>query len=64
MVVFLTIGIGTGVYSARRRGSRLDRTVVGFTQVFGSIPYYILALLFALYLMILNPILPRSTYAR
>lgn len=62
MVVFLTVGIGTGVYSARRRGSRLDRTVVGFTQVFGSIPYYILALLFALYFMILNPILPRSTY--
>jgi peptide/nickel transport system permease protein len=60
MCIFVTVGVTTGVLAARRRGSSLDRTVVGFTQVFGAIPYYIVALLFALYLTILNPILPRS----
>ena len=60
MSVFLTGGISTGVLAARRRGSSLDRFVVGFSQVFGAIPYYIVALLFALYLTVLNPILPRS----
>ena len=60
MVVFLTVGISTGVLAARRRGSSLDRFVVGFSQVFGAIPFYIVALLFALYLTVLYPVLPRA----
>jgi peptide/nickel transport system permease protein len=60
MSIFVTVGVTTGVLAARRRGTRLDRAVVGVSQVFGAIPYYILALLFALYLTVLNPILPRS----
>ena len=60
MSVFLTVGISTGVLAARRRGSSLDRGVVGFSQVFGAIPYYIVALLFALYLTVLYPVLPRA----
>jgi len=60
MSIFVTVGVTTGVLAARRRGTRLDRAVVGASQVFGAIPYYILALLFALYLTVLNPILPRS----
>ena len=60
MGVFLTVGISTGVLAARRRGSSLDRFVVGFSQVFGAIPYYILALLFALYFTVLFQILPRA----
>jgi len=60
MSVFLTVGISTGVLAARRRGTPLDRFVVGFSQVFGAIPYYIVALLFALYLTVLNDILPRA----
>ena len=60
MVVFLSVGITTGVYAARRRGTRVDRTVVGVSQVFGSIPFYIIALLAALYLTVLYPILPRA----
>lgn len=60
MSVFLTVGVSTGVLAARRRGTALDRGVVGFSQVFGAIPYYIVALLFALYLTVLNPILPRA----
>lgn len=60
MVIFLTVGISTGVLAARRRGSSLDRFVVGFSQVFGAIPFYIVALLFALYLTVLYPVLPRA----
>ena len=60
MVVFLSLGITTGVYAARRRGTRMDRSVVGFSQVLGSIPYYIVALLAALYLTVLYPVLPRT----
>ncbi len=60
MVVFLSVGITTGVYAARRRGTRIDRFVVGFSQTFGAIPYYIVALLFSLYLTVLYPVLPRA----
>ena len=60
MVIFLSVGISTGVLAARRRGTGLDRGVVGFSQVFGAIPYYIVALLFALYFTVLYPILPRA----
>jgi peptide/nickel transport system permease protein len=60
MSVFLTVGISTGVLAARRQGSGLDRFVVGFTQVFGAIPPYIVLLLFALYFTVLYPILPRT----
>jgi peptide/nickel transport system permease protein len=59
MFIFLTVGVSTGVLAARKRGSALDRGVVGFSQVFGSIPSYILGLLFALYTTVLYPILPR-----
>lgn len=60
MVVFLGVGVTTGVFAAKRRGSGVDRFVVGFSQVFGAIPYYIVALLAVLYLVILNPVLPRA----
>ncbi|GAA1906691.1 ABC transporter permease [Lapillicoccus jejuensis] len=60
MVIFLAIGVTLGVYTAQRRGSGLDRFVVGFSQVFGAIPYYVVALLASLYLVVLNPVLPRS----
>lgn len=61
MVVFLAVGVSLGIYAARRRGSKTDRFVVGFSQVFGAVPYYIVALLAFLYLVVLNPILPRSS---
>lgn len=60
MIVFLAVGVSLGIYAARRRGSPVDRLVVGASQVFGAVPYYILALLTALYLTVLYPILPRA----
>lgn len=60
MSVFLTVGVTAGVYAARKRGTRADRIIVGFSQFFGAIPYYVVALLFALYFTVLYQILPRA----
>lgn len=59
MGVFLVVGLTLGVYSARRRGTPTDRAIVGVSQVFGAIPYYVLALLFALNFVIFTSIFPR-----
>ncbi len=60
VVIFLTVGVAIGVIAATRRGTVVDKVLVGGSQVFGSIPYYILALLFALYTTRLNPIFPQT----
>jgi len=61
-VVFFTVGVMVGSMAARRRGTAADRALVGTTLVMSSIPYYLVALLVALYLTILYPILPRAGY--
>jgi peptide/nickel transport system permease protein len=61
-VVFFTVGVLVGSMAARRRGTAADRALVGTTLVMSSIPYYLVALLVALYLTILYPILPRAGY--
>ncbi len=58
-VVFLIIGVTLGIFAAVRRGSATDRGVVGASQVLGAIPYYVLALLVALYPVILWNVLPQ-----
>ena len=60
MVVFLGVGVTLGVLAATRRGSAFDRTLVGVSQVFGAIPYIVVALLFALYFTVLYPVLPQT----
>ncbi|MEP6798584.1 MAG: ABC transporter permease [Lapillicoccus sp.] len=60
MVVFLVVGVSLGVLAATKRGSPFDRTLVGVSQVFGAIPYIVIALLFALYLTVLYPVLPQT----
>ena len=57
--VFVTLGVALGIWAATRRGSATDRGVVGASQVFGSIPYYVLALLVVLYPVILWHMLPQ-----
>jgi len=61
-VIFFTVGVTIGSMAARRRGTAADRALVGSTLVMSSIPYYLVALLVALYLTILYPILPRAGY--
>lgn len=58
-VVFVTVGVTLGIIAAVRRGSAADRGLVGASQVLGSIPYYVLALLVALYPVILWNVLPQ-----
>lgn len=60
VVIFLTVGVTIGVVAAVRRGTMADKVLVGSSQVFGSIPYYVLALIFALYTTRLYPIFPQA----
>jgi peptide/nickel transport system permease protein len=57
--IFVLVGVTLGIIAAVRRGTATDRTLVGASQVFGSIPYYVIALLFALYVVTLNNYLPQ-----
>jgi|SRR6266487_1524647 len=57
-VVYLAAGVLTGTAAARRRGTLADRTVVGASLALGSVPYFVVALLVALY----ATFLPTSGY--
>ncbi len=59
VVIFLVIGISIGIVAAVKRGTAADRLLIGGSQVFGAIPYYILALLFALYVVTFWNVLPQ-----
>jgi peptide/nickel transport system permease protein len=48
-VVYLFVGIFAGTIAAQVRGTSLDRFTVGATLVVGSFPYFVFALLVALY---------------
>jgi peptide/nickel transport system permease protein len=58
-VIFVTVGVTSGIFAATRRGTPTDRIVVGVSQVMGAIPYYVLALLTALYPVVLWGLLPQ-----
>ncbi|HET7399513.1 MAG TPA: ABC transporter permease [Intrasporangium sp.] len=62
-VIFFTFGVLMGSMAARRRGSRADRLLVGSTLVLSSIPYYVVALLTFLYLVLQFQVLPRPSGA-
>jgi peptide/nickel transport system permease protein len=57
-VVYLAAGLLMGTLAARRRGTFGDRAVVGASLAFGSVPYFVVALLVALY----ATFLPASGY--
>jgi peptide/nickel transport system permease protein len=54
-VIFLTVGVASGVIAAKFQGSAVDRGIVIVTQGLSSIPYFIFALIFALYITFLPP---------
>ncbi len=58
-VIFLIVGVTIGIIAAVKRGTATDRILIGGSQVFGAIPYYILALLFALYMVTFWRVLPQ-----
>jgi peptide/nickel transport system permease protein len=57
-VVYLFLGILAGTVAAQVRGTPLDRVTVGTTMVISSIPYFVVAVLVALY----ATFLPHSEY--
>jgi peptide/nickel transport system permease protein len=57
-VVYLIVGILSGTIAAQVRGTTLDRMTVGTTLVIASFPYFVFALLVALY----ATFLPASGY--
>jgi peptide/nickel transport system permease protein len=59
-LVYFFVGVFAGTMAARRRGSGLDRTAVGASLTLGSIPYFVVALIVALY--VAGTILPDSQY--
>jgi len=60
--IFLLLGVGSGVFAARRRGTLSDKVIVSASLVIYAIPYYLFALLAYLYLISLWGIFPESGY--
>ena len=50
-ICFLTIGLSSGIFAARRRGTVSDKAIVSTSLFINAIPYYLLALLAYLYLV-------------
>jgi len=48
-IVYFGVGVFTGTAAARRRGAFLDRAVIAGALTINSVPYFIVALLVALY---------------
>ena len=61
-VIMLLIGVSSGIFAARRRGSPADKAIVGASLVINAIPYYLLALLAYLLLVSQWGIFPDSGY--
>jgi len=56
--IYLLFGVLIGTTAARLRGTTLDRAAVGGSLILGSVPYFIVALIIALYCTFL----PKSQY--
>ncbi|BCJ42076.1 peptide ABC transporter permease [Actinoplanes ianthinogenes] len=57
-VIYFSLGVLIGSVAARHRGTSLDRTVISGAQLINSVPYFVVALLVALYVTVL----PDSEY--
>ncbi|WP_020573698.1 ABC transporter permease [Actinopolymorpha alba] len=62
MVIFTTLGVTIGALAAIHRGSIWDRALVSSSLILTSFPYYLVALLAAIYLTIQFEVFPRSGY--
>ncbi len=61
-LVYLLVGVTTGVVAARYRGTFADRALVSSTLVVSAIPYYVIALLGWIFLTQKYSIFPETTY--
>ena len=61
-IVFLTVGVGIGIFAASRRGTASDRLLVSGSLLVSSIPYYLVCLLAWIFLTLQTSIFPRTGY--
>src|SRR4051794_11471795 len=61
-VIMLLVGVSSGIFAARRRGTGADKGIVGVSLIVNAIPYYLLALLAYLLLISQWGIFPESGY--
>ncbi len=61
-ICFLLIGISSGIFAARRRGTVSDKFIVSTSLFVNAIPYYLLALLAYLYLVQGMGLFPETGY--
>lgn len=62
VILYVIIGMTLGSLAARFRGSFFDRAVVGFATVITAIPYYVLALVAWIVLVLQLSIFPETGY--
>ncbi len=60
--IYLTLGVVTGVFAARYRGTFTDRALVTSTLIVSAIPYYLIALLAWIFLTQKYSVFPETTY--
>jgi peptide/nickel transport system permease protein len=60
--IFLVLGVSSGIFAARRRGTLADKGIVSVALVINAIPYYLVALLAYLLLISQWGIFPESGY--
>jgi peptide/nickel transport system permease protein len=60
--IFLLLGVSSGIFAARRRGTLADKGIVSVALVINAIPYYLVALLAYLLLISQWGVFPESGY--
>lgn len=60
--IFLFVGVALGMLAAIRRGTAIDKGLVGISITLSSIPYIVIAILAYLYLAVSWEIFPRTGY--
>ena len=61
-ICFLILGLSTGVFAARKRGTAADKAIVSTSLFINAIPFYLLLLLAYLYLVQALGIFPATGY--
>jgi peptide/nickel transport system permease protein len=60
--IFLVLGVSSGIFAARRRGTLADKGIVSVALIINAIPYYLVALLAYLLLISQWGVFPESGY--
>jgi peptide/nickel transport system permease protein len=61
-VLWMGVGISTGIYAAKHRGQWQDRTIMGITLVGYSLPVFFIGLLMLIFLIVRLNLLPYPSY--